>query len=177
MYLLFTSGSFFSLLMLESAFLVPIRWYCEIVWCICNKAYWSTSSITTIAILDRILATFALYNFPTHFLHLTEDREEFINQEQKKETHETDENLEDIRIEELKKAPKRMKRGKAAGPGRIPIGLIKAAPHIFLELLTIIFNKYLYREQPPKEWKSAYISSIFKNGSRTEFPSYRSKEA
>jgi hypothetical protein len=56
-----------------------------------------------------------------------------------------------------------MKNGKFPGPGSIP-----------LDILGIIFNKCLLdEEEPPREWKLAYLTSIHKKGLKKDCKNYR----
>lgn len=63
---------------------------------------------------------------------------------------------------DVRKALQHMKNGRAPVPGNIPAELLKAAPSIVVKILEEIFNKCLNGEEPPEEWKTAVISSIYK---------------
>jgi hypothetical protein len=47
----------------------------------------------------------------------------------------------------------RMKTRRAAGPGDIPIELIKSGGQKLLEMITILLNKTINGEKVPEEWK------------------------
>ncbi|XP_044757060.1 uncharacterized protein LOC123315437 [Coccinella septempunctata] len=74
---------------------------------------------------------------------------------------------------EIKKALKESKNKKAAGPGDIPIELIKNAPEILLELIKELFNKCIHGDQVPEDWNLGYISSIYKKGDKKLCQNYR----
>lgn len=79
-----------------------------------------------------------------------------------------------ITIKEIDRSLRGMKNGKAAGPGGIPIELIKSAPQKVKEILSIIFNKCLLnQEEIPNEWKKSIITPIFKKGNKNECKNYR----
>jgi len=58
----------------------------------------------------------------------------------------------------------RMKTGRAAGPGDIPIELIKSGGQKLFEIIAILVNKIINGEKVPEEWKIAIITSIHKKG-------------
>jgi Reverse transcriptase (RNA-dependent DNA polymerase) len=79
-----------------------------------------------------------------------------------------------ITLAEIKSTLRKMKNKKAAGPGNIPIELVKYAPDILLERLVFLYNKCLLQgENVPKEWNLAYISSIYKKGDKKQCKNYR----
>jgi len=47
----------------------------------------------------------------------------------------------------------RMKTGRAAGPGDIPIELIKSGGQKLLEMITTLLSKIINGEKVPEEWK------------------------
>jgi len=59
-----------------------------------------------------------------------------------------------------------MKTGTAAGPGDIPIELIKRGGQKLLEMITILLNKIINGEKVPEEWKIAIITSIHRKGDK-----------
>lgn len=72
-----------------------------------------------------------------------------------------------ITKEEIKSALKCIKNGRNRGPGGVYIELVKNAPDVVVEILACMLNKVLIDEECiPKEWKLAYVTSIFKE----EFP-------
>jgi hypothetical protein len=66
-----------------------------------------------------------------------------------------------------------MKTGRAAGPGDIPIELIKSGGQKLLEIITILLNKIINGEKVPEEWKFAIITSIHKKGDKRKCENYR----
>ena len=73
----------------------------------------------------------------------------------------------------IKQAIKRMKNGRAAGPGDIPIELIKSGRQKLLEMITIMLNKIINGKKVPEEWKVAIITSIHKKGDKRKCENYR----
>jgi len=65
-----------------------------------------------------------------------------------------------------KQAIMRMKNRRAAGPGGIPIELIKTDCQKLLEMITILLNKFINGEKVPEEWKIAIITPIHKIGDK-----------
>ena len=53
-----------------------------------------------------------------------------------------------------------MKTRRAAGPGDIPMELIKSGAQRLLEMITILLNKIINGEKVPEVWKVAIITSI-----------------
>ena len=67
----------------------------------------------------------------------------------------------EITNDEVCRAVKGMKNGKAAGPGGLQIELVKTAPTAVHEVLARLFNKCLLGEDIPQDWKKAHITSIY----------------
>jgi len=67
----------------------------------------------------------------------------------------------------------RMKNGRAAGPGDIPIELIKSRGQKLLAMITILLNKIINGEKIPEEWKVAIITSIHKKEDKRKCENYR----
>ena len=65
------------------------------------------------------------------------------------------------------------KNGRAAGPGDIPIELIKCGGQKLLVMITILLNKIINGEKVPEEWKFAIITSIHKKGDKSNCENYR----
>jgi hypothetical protein len=104
---------------------------------------------------------------------LTEDRTEFQDIGYQKYDISYREETE-ITPEEIKKHANAMKNGKAPGPGGVPIELIKYGPDKLFQLLAYTFNLFLRGEELPPEWKTAYISNLYKNkGDRKDCKNYR----
>ena len=55
-----------------------------------------------------------------------------------------------------------MKTGRAAGPGDIPIELIKSVGQKLLEMITILLDKIINGENVSEEWTIAIITSLHK---------------
>ncbi len=104
---------------------------------------------------------------------LTENRPHFEMNYDEKTIDQTDE-IKPITVDEIKETLREMKNGKAAGPGNIPIELIKNGPTILLEILTEICNKCMIgKEDIPEDWNLAYISSLHKKGDKKLCKNYR----
>ena len=67
----------------------------------------------------------------------------------------------------------RMKTRRFAGPGDIPVELIKSGGQKLLEMITILFNKNINGNKVPEEWKIAIITSIHKKGDKRKCENYR----
>ena len=80
---------------------------------------------------------------------LKEDRTEY--QDVSYQEKDTDIELRNITVEEVRKSLEKMKNNKAPGPGNIPAELIKNAPIRALEILTNIFNLCLAGDDIPDE--------------------------
>ncbi|KAK3557295.1 hypothetical protein QTP70_026684, partial [Hemibagrus guttatus] len=68
-----------------------------------------------------------------------------------------------IRKDEVRKALKRMKSGKAVGPDDIPVEVWKCQGEAAVEFLTSLFNRVLESERMPEEWRRSVLVPIFKN--------------
>ncbi|KAK3556309.1 hypothetical protein QTP70_007129 [Hemibagrus guttatus] len=58
-----------------------------------------------------------------------------------------------IRKDEVRKALKRMKSGKAVGPDDIPVEVWKCLGEAAVEFLTTLFNRVLESDRMPEEWR------------------------
>ena len=81
--------------------------------------------------------------------------------------------IEAVTKEEIKKALKSMKRGKAPGEDGISVDLIKDAGEIAIEKLSRLFTKCLEAGKIPRTWKNATIVLIHKKGDLTDLKNYR----
>ena len=70
-------------------------------------------------------------------------------------------------------ATKQLKNGKATGPDKIPIMLIKDVTDLLSQPLTMIFTSSLRKGIFPVTWKVAKVTPIFKSGFRSEANNYR----
>lgn len=102
---------------------------------------------------------------------LTENREEYLLNSPTDVIVEGDTIV--VNIDQVKKAVRKLKNGRAAGPGGIPAELIKCGSEKLFEQLTWCINQYLNGDPVPAEWKEAYISSIHKKGNKLECSNYR----
>ena len=82
-------------------------------------------------------------------------------------------NVIEIDSNTVKHAIMRMRTGRSAGPGDIPVELIKSGGHKLLEMITIMLNKIINGEKVPEEWKVAIITSIHKKGDKRKCENYR----
>ena len=73
----------------------------------------------------------------------------------------------------VKHAIMRIKTGRAADPGDIPIELLKSRGHKLLEMITILLNKIINGEKVAEEWNIAVITSIYKKGDKRKCENYR----
>ena len=71
------------------------------------------------------------------------------------------------------KGIEQLKNGKAPGPDKIPIMLIKDAADLICKPLTMVFNSSLRKGIFPDVWKLARATPIFKSGSQSEANNYR----
>ena len=67
-------------------------------------------------------------------------------------------NFMEIDSNRVKNAIMRMRTGTPAGPGDIPVELIKLGGQKLLEMITILLNKILNGEKLPEEWNVAIIT-------------------
>jgi len=96
---------------------------------------------------------------------LLEDRKEFLDKDERL-LKKGKGNIIEIDNNTVKQAIMRMKNGRAAGPGDIPIELTKSGDQKLLEMITILLNKIINGEKVPEEWKVAIITSIHKKGDK-----------
>lgn len=85
----------------------------------------------------------------------------------------TQEQIDDITPEEVRKTIRTFKNGKAPGPGGICMELLKNAPEQLYEKLSELFNLCLNGYPLPEDWKTGYITSLHKKGSKDECANYR----
>ncbi|KAK3566535.1 hypothetical protein QTP86_034040, partial [Hemibagrus guttatus] len=84
--------------------------------------------------------------------------EELMNEENKREkrvegVNSVEQKVDKIRKDEVRKALKRMKSGKAVGPDDIPVEVWKCLGEAAVEFLTSLFNRVLESERMPEEWR------------------------
>ena len=74
---------------------------------------------------------------------------------------------------EIRKALKKLKKGKAQGPdGIIAEMLISASPHLE-KILVLMFNKIFSNAEFPDEWRTGNIINLHKGGSPFDINNYR----
>ncbi|KAK3522543.1 hypothetical protein QTP86_023298 [Hemibagrus guttatus] len=94
--------------------------------------------------------------------------EELMNEENEREkrvegVNSVEQKVDQIRKDEVRKALKRMKSGKAVGPDDIPVEVWKCLGEAAVEFLTSLFNRVLESERMPEEWRRSVLVPIFKN--------------
>ncbi|KAK3510278.1 hypothetical protein QTP70_032702, partial [Hemibagrus guttatus] len=94
--------------------------------------------------------------------------EELMNEENEREkrvegVNSVKQKVDKIRKDEVRKALKRMKSGKAVGPDDIPVEVWKCLGEAAVEFLTSLFNRVLESERMPEEWRRSVLVPIFKN--------------
>ncbi|KAK3569990.1 hypothetical protein QTP86_007894 [Hemibagrus guttatus] len=94
--------------------------------------------------------------------------EELMNEENEGEkrvegVNSVEQKVDKIRKDEVRKALKRMKSGKAVGPDDIPVEVWKCLGEAAVEFLASLFNRVLESERMPEEWRRSVLVPIFKN--------------
>ncbi|KAK3536514.1 hypothetical protein QTP86_013837 [Hemibagrus guttatus] len=94
--------------------------------------------------------------------------EELMNEENEREkrvevVNSVEQKVDKIRKDEVRKALKRMKSGKAVGPDNILVEVWKCLGEAAVEFLTSLFNKVLESGKMPEEWRRSVLVPIFKN--------------
>ncbi|KAK3524132.1 hypothetical protein QTP70_018031, partial [Hemibagrus guttatus] len=94
--------------------------------------------------------------------------EELMNEENEREkrvegVNSVEQKVDKIRKDEVRKALKRMKSGKAVGPDDILVEVWKCLGEATMEFLTSLFNRVLESERMPEEWRRSVLVPIFKN--------------
>jgi hypothetical protein len=82
----------------------------------------------------------------------------------------------EIDINTVKQAIMIMKNRRVAGPGDIPIELIKSGGQKLWEMIAILLNKIINGEKVSEEWKVAIVTSIHKKGDKRKCGNYRGIE-
>ncbi|KAK3575237.1 hypothetical protein QTP86_023435, partial [Hemibagrus guttatus] len=90
--------------------------------------------------------------------------EELMNEENEREkrvegVNSVEQKVDKIRKDEVRKALKKMKSGKAVGPDDIPVEVWKCLG----EAAASLFNRVLESERMPEEWRRSVLVPIFKN--------------
>ncbi|KAK3545436.1 hypothetical protein QTP70_007637, partial [Hemibagrus guttatus] len=94
--------------------------------------------------------------------------EELMNEENEREkrvegVNSVEQKVDKIRKDEVRKALKRMKSGKAVGLDDIPVEVWKCLGEAAVEFLANLFNRVLESERMPEEWRRSVLVPIFKN--------------
>ncbi|KAK3567883.1 hypothetical protein QTP86_027321, partial [Hemibagrus guttatus] len=94
--------------------------------------------------------------------------EELMNEENEREkrvegVNSVEQKVDKIRKDEVRKALKRMKSGKAVGPDDIPVEVWKCLGEAAVEFLASLFNRVLESERMPEVWRRSVLVPIFKN--------------
>ncbi|KAK3548436.1 hypothetical protein QTP70_013068, partial [Hemibagrus guttatus] len=94
--------------------------------------------------------------------------EELMNEENERGkrvegVNSVEQKVDKIRKDEVRKALKRMKSGKAVGPDDNPVEVWKCLGEAAVEFLTSLFNRVLESERMPEEWRRSVLVPIFKN--------------
>ncbi|KAK3512195.1 hypothetical protein QTP70_034966, partial [Hemibagrus guttatus] len=94
--------------------------------------------------------------------------EGLMNEENEREkrvegVNSVEQKVDKIRKDEVRKALKRMKSGKAVGPDDILVKVWKCLGEAAVEFLTSLFNRVLESERMPEEWRRSVLVPIFKN--------------
>ena len=66
---------------------------------------------------------------------------------------------------EVKNALRRMKKGKAVGPDKLPVEVWKCMGEMGIKFLIRLFNKLLVGECMPEEWRRSVLIPIYKKHS------------
>ncbi|KAK3510717.1 hypothetical protein QTP70_015983, partial [Hemibagrus guttatus] len=93
--------------------------------------------------------------------------EELMNEENEREkrvegVNSVEQKVDKIRKDEVRKALKRMKSGKAVGPDDIPVEVWKCLGEAAVEFLASLFNRVLESERMPEEWRRSVLVPIFR---------------
>ena len=78
-----------------------------------------------------------------------------------------------VKVSEILKELRNLKRRKASGVDNFPPGLLKDAALVLTKPLTFIINLSLETGVVPSEWKVAKVIPLYKSGSQAEIDNYR----
>ncbi|KAK3542631.1 hypothetical protein QTP86_031324 [Hemibagrus guttatus] len=89
--------------------------------------------------------------------------EELMNEENERGkrvegVNSVEQKVDKIRKDEVRKALKRMKSGKAVGPDDIPVEVWKCLGEAAVEFLASLFNRVLESERMPEEWRRSVLA-------------------
>ncbi|KAK3562480.1 hypothetical protein QTP86_034595 [Hemibagrus guttatus] len=94
--------------------------------------------------------------------------EELMTEENEREkrvegVNSVEQKVDKIRKDDVRKALKRMKSGKAVVPDDIPVEVWECLGEAAVEFLASLFNRVLESERMPEEWRRSVLVPIFKN--------------
>ena len=78
-----------------------------------------------------------------------------------------------VSLDEVNSALKLLDLHKAVGPDGIPNSFLRSLADELTRPLWLIFSASLESEIFPTQWKSSYVTPIFKSGGRSQFSNYR----
>jgi hypothetical protein len=90
-----------------------------------------------------------------------------------KEIGEIEVEVEELTIEDVKKAKRNLKNNKAAGTDRIHPELIQYGGNKLLNRMYELVRQIWEKERIPEEWKETIIVPIYKRGDRDRCENYR----
>jgi len=79
----------------------------------------------------------------------------------------------DIRLEGVRKLLLEINLSKAAGPDEVAGRLLKELAEELAPFVTCLFNKSITSSDIPSEWKSQWVSPVYKKGAKSEAANYR----
>ena len=86
--------------------------------------------------------------------------------------HPTIQNIE-IRPEGVRKLLSRINPHKASGPDNLPARFLKECSSELAPALSLLYQSTLHQGSIPSDWKSAFVTPIYKKGNRHEACNYR----
>ncbi|KAK3536052.1 hypothetical protein QTP70_026012 [Hemibagrus guttatus] len=100
--------------------------------------------------------------------------EELLNEENEREkrvegVNSVEQKVDKIRKDEIRKALKRMKSGKAVGPDDIPVEVWKCLGEAAVEFLTSLFNRVFESERMPEEWRRSVEVGLHQGSALSPF--------
>ncbi|KAK3537926.1 hypothetical protein QTP70_024555, partial [Hemibagrus guttatus] len=96
-----------------------------------------------------------------HFQELMNEKNE--REKRGEGVNSVEQKVDKIRKDEVRKALKRMKSGKAVDPDDILVEVWKCLGEAAVEFLTSLFYRVLESEKMPEEWRRSVLVPIFKN--------------
>ena len=76
-------------------------------------------------------------------------------------------------VGEVKSVIKELKVGKASGHDNVVNEALKAAPEVFFDMVTTMYNRVKDQSKVPRSWNRGKVVLIHKKGSRTDSSNYR----